>query len=279
MQLHLYRWPPSTPTSANDTSARQTLVFLHGMGGTGALWRPIAAGLEERYEVLAPDQRGHGLSQKVSTPSGYHPLAYGQDVVDTLHAEGRGRVLLIGHSMGVRSACAVAHLAPELIQGLVLIDLGLTGPAGGGLGDGLFAFLKNLPLAFESRAQARQYLTENCPDPAMGAYLAAVAISDLNGRTTFPFSRDALLETLAALNDFSVREWALEAARNGLPILALRGALSRVWDAKSYALEKALFAPFPRVRFEEFEGAGHGLPFEKRALFLERLEAFAQSLI
>ena len=37
---------------------QKKLLFLHGMGGTGALWRPILVALEKDYEVLALDQMG-----------------------------------------------------------------------------------------------------------------------------------------------------------------------------------------------------------------------------
>src|SRR5687768_17719997 len=43
--------------------SRPKILLLHGMGGTGALWRPLAAALEDHFEILAPDQRGHGGSQ------------------------------------------------------------------------------------------------------------------------------------------------------------------------------------------------------------------------
>ena len=275
MLLHMSRWPAEWPTNSVPKS---TLVFLHGMGGTGSLWRPIAAALEEQYQVLAPDQRGHGGSRSASLgadPAQFHPLEYGKDIVETLHEHGVKRAFLIGHSMGVRTACAVAHLAPDLVQGLVLIDLGFTGPAGGGLGKGLEDFLGILPSEFSSRAEARAFLSARCPDPSMGAYLAAVAMTDpQTGRTTFPFDRGALQATLQAIKNFSVRNWALEAAAVGKPILALRGENSLVWDSKAYQLEKSLFTAYPKVQFEEVPGTGHGLPFEKRAVFIQRLLNF-----
>jgi pimeloyl-ACP methyl ester carboxylesterase len=144
MELHLHRWESQGPEISK-------IVLLHGMGGTGALWRPIAAGLEDRFTVIAPDQRGHGRSRVPrsgsASASDYTPLRYGEDVVESLAPAGVSRALFVGHSMGVRTACAVAHLRSELVSGLVLVDLGLEGPAGGGLGDTLSKFLGELPTA------------------------------------------------------------------------------------------------------------------------------------
>ncbi len=110
----------------NTKEEKPRVVFLHGMGGTGALWRPIAAGLEDHFEILAPDQRGHGASRVTATPGGrdapsYTPLDYGRDVVETLDALKFHPTWIVGHSMGVRTACAAAYLKPEWIQGLVLL--------------------------------------------------------------------------------------------------------------------------------------------------------------
>src|SRR4051794_24138173 len=103
------------------------------MGGTGALWRPIAASLENHFWIMALDQRGHGGSRLVRAPGGrnaqhedYTPLSYGRDVIETLEAESFHPTWLIGHSMGVRTACAAAHLRPEWVRGLVLVDLGFS---------------------------------------------------------------------------------------------------------------------------------------------------------
>ncbi len=278
MLLHFFKWP-----SVPQATAKARLVFLHGMGGTGSLWRPVAATLEHEYEILAPDQRGHGKSQ-IPTQAGaretpqYTPLHYGKDVIETLDETGFHPAWLIGHSMGVRTACAAAHLRPDWIKGLVLIDLGLSGPAGGGLGNSLGNFLKILPMEFNSRAEARTFMDQNCPDPSIGQYLMAVSVRaptpGAPERITFPFDRAALIQTIHAARDSSVRTWVKDLASQGMPILVLRGAQSLVWSKDDFENEKAHFANAPSVHFEEIEGAGHGLPFEKRTEFARRLTQF-----
>jgi pimeloyl-ACP methyl ester carboxylesterase len=181
----------------------------------------------------------------------------------------------VGHSMGVRSACAFAHLKPEWVRGLILIDLGFSGAAGGGLGDELGTFIKILPTDFATREEARKFMEENCPDPAIAQYLMAVSKRDGNGRTVFPFDHAALIATIEAAKNTSVRKWVQELASRGMPILVLRGMNSLVWSHEEFEKEKQSLAAWPSVVFEELEGAGHGLPFEKRAWFVERLRKFA----
>jgi pimeloyl-ACP methyl ester carboxylesterase len=268
MRLSYHRWG----------SNAKKMIFLHGMGGTGALWRPIAAGLENDFEILAPDQRGHGGSIHAGATGeggGYTPLDYGRDVIETTESLGFFPYWVIGHSMGVRTACAVAYLAPERVSGLVLVDLGLSGTAGGGLGDDLAKFLKQIPMEFSSRSEARAYLTANAPDPAMGLYLLAVVQPTPSGAVGFPFDRGALIETIEAAKSTSVRNWVRSlATAQRLPVLILRGAESKVWSREDFEAERASFAGCPSVVFEEVPGTGHGLPFEKRLEFVQRLVKF-----
>ena len=121
------------PTQRDSERARDKILLLHGMGGTGALWRPIAATLENDFDILAPDQRGHGGSIVPTVPGarskpGYSPLDYGRDVIETMESLAFHPAWVVGHSMGVRSACGAAFLKPEWVRGLVLVDLGFPAP-------------------------------------------------------------------------------------------------------------------------------------------------------
>ncbi len=274
MELACKHWPALN-------SERAKWLLLHGMGGTGALWRPLAALLEDDFSVLAPDQRGHGESRVASTPGGrapasYTPLDYGQDVVETVEKQSFQPCWVLGHSMGVRTACAFAHLRPDWVKGLVLIDLGFSGVAGGGLGENLAQFIRVLPHHFASRQAAREFMHANCPDPSIAQYLMAVSVSGPNG-VHFPFDHGALAQTILAARDVSVREWIRAAAERGTPILILRGGKSLVWSHEEFEKERALLAGYPSVQFEEFTDAGHGLPFEKRTELAARLRSFASS--
>ncbi len=276
MKLNYQVWYRPQPTDEIRTKSHPRIVFLHGMGGTGALWRPIAASLEETAELLALDQRGHGKSQIPHTPGGrvapsYTPLDYGNDVIETLGNLHFHPTWIVGHSMGVRTAVAAAHLCPKWVQGLVLIDLGFSGVAGGGLGEDLATFIKVLPESFENRESARNFMAENCPDPSIAQYLMAVSVREDSGRITFPFEHSALIQTIHAARDASVREWVRELGSKQIPIHILRGQNSRVWTHEEFELERQEFSRFPSIHWIEFPGAGHGLPFEQRPAFVDYL--------
>jgi pimeloyl-ACP methyl ester carboxylesterase len=138
-------------------------------------------------------------------------------------------------------------------------------------------------MEFPSRAEARAFMSEHCPDPSIAQYLLAVSVRaptpQSPDRITFPFDHAALIQTIYAARDSSVRTWVEELALRGMPILVLRGAQSLVWSKEEFETEKAHFsqARFQgAVHFEEIEGAGHGLPFEKRVEFVQRLTRFIE---
>ena len=268
MILHTFRYPREPVTDR----VRAKLLFLHGMGGNGSLWRPIAAALEDDADILCPDQRGHGGSRvaEPTTAADYTPLISAMDVRETCAAEGFSPAWVIGHSMGVRTACGYAKLNPSAVSGLILVDLGFTGVAGGGIGEALSTFLHDLPPTFPARAAARTFLAKRCPDPSIAQYLLAVSKVDLGtGTLTFPFDHEALLKTIEASRGTEAGPWMEEFARStGRPVYILRGSESGVYRAAEFAAERAKYGSVPGVHFLEVPGASHGLPFEKRPEFV-----------
>jgi esterase len=269
MELFFQRWN----SAESIVQHKPKLVLLHGMGGTGSLWRPIGASLEDTVDILAPDQRGHGKSQVPHIPGSrnepkYTPLDYGSDLIETLERLAFHPTWLVGHSMGVRTAAAAAHLSPEFVKGLILVDLGFSGVAGGGLGENLAQFLRMLPQEFPSREEARAFMTIHCPDPSIAQYLMAVSVRGPEGHLTFPFDHAALIQTIQAARDVSVRGWVRELGSRGMPMIILRGEKSLVWSHEEFLKEKETFQDLKSIQFIEVPNAGHGLPFEQRPTFV-----------
>ena len=279
MELFYSMWPTALTALSKAEYRTQNhpwICFFHGLGGVGKLWRPISSQIENKFNILAPDQRGHGQSIPANPENeDYTALQCAADLENTIPDSICPNMWLVGHSMGVRTASARAHLKPNLTNGLVLIDLGLSGPAGGGIGTVLRTFLDRLPEKFSNRSEARIFLEAHCPDPAIVQYLLAVLEKNSRDETVgFPFSRSALIKTIDQAPLSHTDEWAWEFAKSGGPILFLRGEKSGVWSKSDFEKTKEKFLVFPHVEFDEFNGAGHGLPFEKRLEFVSRLTEF-----
>ncbi len=95
----------------------ETIVMLHGYGGTHRAWDGVAAALSpERYLPLAIDLPGHGASADAE-----RPITFAGCVAHVLAAAPE-RFVLCGYSLGGRIGLHVALAAPERVSRLVLVS-------------------------------------------------------------------------------------------------------------------------------------------------------------
>jgi lipase len=108
-----------------NRSGATTVVAVHGITANHRSFALLAEALP-RHRLLAPDLRGRGASRTLPGPWGIDRHA--EDVGGLITAEGRGPVVLVGHSMGGFVAAALVRRFPDLVSGLLLIDGGLPFP-------------------------------------------------------------------------------------------------------------------------------------------------------
>jgi pimeloyl-ACP methyl ester carboxylesterase len=108
-RLRYYEWPGEGPN----------LILLHGSSGYGLMFEWTANYLGNRFHVYAPDQRGHGDSDK---PDGtYSAQEYAEDLHQFMQALGIGSAVVGGHSLGGRVSQVFAATHPEATLGVILI--------------------------------------------------------------------------------------------------------------------------------------------------------------
>ena len=110
VKIHYYRTSEEKPP----------LVLLHGLTDNGLCWERLALKLENLYDLVLIDARGHGLSD--APESGYHPEDHAADVAAVISELGLQTPALIGHSMGAMTAIVAAANYPHLIGGVLLED-------------------------------------------------------------------------------------------------------------------------------------------------------------
>lgn len=101
--------------------AKPPLVLLHGFSDSGMCWLPVARELEAEWDVILPDARGHGKSQRVRPEEMVDSPA---DVAGLIQALELERPVVGGHSMGGNTAGMLGARYPELVRGLILEDPG-----------------------------------------------------------------------------------------------------------------------------------------------------------
>src|SRR5271170_7426785 len=87
------------------------VVFLHCWGGSSRTWDRVLAALPPRYRTVAIDQRGWGSSEHPS--SGFSVADLANDTAGAIEALGLERYILVGHSMGGKTAQFLASRRPK----------------------------------------------------------------------------------------------------------------------------------------------------------------------
>ncbi len=100
---------------------QRTLVFIHGFGGQARQWAYQIREFSSVNRVIAPDLRGHGLSDK---PSGPYTLDSILDDLDALlsNLKVAPPIVLLGHSFGGAIVTEFALRHPDQVERLVLIS-------------------------------------------------------------------------------------------------------------------------------------------------------------
>jgi pimeloyl-ACP methyl ester carboxylesterase len=95
------------------------LLMLHSTGFGHWMWAPHAAELSRHFHVYAPDQRGHGDSDKVAGFAFDNLAADMEAVFQTL---GLRELYAVGHSAGATTLACHAALHPGAIKRLLMVE-------------------------------------------------------------------------------------------------------------------------------------------------------------
>src|SRR5215813_1603481 len=90
--------------NVESTGTGDPLVLLHGFTGSAATWKSHAEAFARRFQVIAVDLHGHGLSDSPADPQRYSIEHCAEDLLAILDHFGYQRVNLLGYSMGGRVA-------------------------------------------------------------------------------------------------------------------------------------------------------------------------------
>ena len=243
---------------------RCPLVVLHGLFGSRSNWRTLGRRLAQHRDVYLLDAVNHGLSPRAET-MGYREQS--ADLLAFLEAERLPQPVLIGHSMGGKTAMLGALRAPDRVAGLVVVDIApvpypATGNGAGAHAD-LIGAMKRLPLrTLTSRRMADRTLAGTVEDPSLRAFLLHSLVRAPDGSFEWQLNLRVLTSALPELRDFPLDE--LEPTHGGARFegttLFLLGGSSEYVRPNGRSTARALF---PRAHFEVIPGAGHWLHAER----------------
>ncbi len=105
------------------------LLLLHGYPQTHVMWHKVAPELSKQYTLVIPDLRGYGASAKPPTDADHTPYskrAMATDMVGLMTLLGHKRFAVLAHDRGGRVAHRLAVDHPDLVRGMVILDIAPT---------------------------------------------------------------------------------------------------------------------------------------------------------
>jgi len=240
------------------------IVILHGLLGSSRNWRSVASELARHHRVCALDMRNHGTSPH-SGPFTLDEMAADVEMWIKTHFASE-MVTLLGHSLGGKTAMKVACRSPELVRGLMIVDI--SSEAAPRRWTHVFKAMQDIDLrTLRDRKEAEDLLEANgIEDWAFRKFLSS-NLETKDGHWRWKIGLDAL-----AKSGDELVSTVLETGQHfDGPTLLIRGAKS---DFAPDADIPAMRTHFPALRVETIPGAAHNIHIEATRLFLDCVRVF-----
>jgi pimeloyl-ACP methyl ester carboxylesterase len=241
------------------------LIILHGLFGSSDNWLPQARMLADVSHVYLVDLRNHGQSPH-SNEFNYDVMA--DDVAEFIEAQGISSPLLLGHSMGGKTAMTLALRNPDLPSGIIVVDVAPRQYPN--QHDKIVEGLLAMPLSeLKSRQDADEALSPYEPEPAVRQFLLKNLKRESSGGFSWKMNLDVISRNISEV---------ARAVGNGStfpgPALFLRGARSPyIADGDLKGIRRL----FPAAKLETFD-TGHWIQAEKPRELVDRVKSFLAGL-
>ncbi len=245
-----------------ETGQGLPLIILHGLFGSSDNWASVAKRIGEYYKVYTVDQRNHGQSPK-SEEFTYAAMA--EDLKTFIEENDIKDPVVLGHSMGGKTAMTFALKYPELLRKLIVVDIAP----------------KAYPLHHETileglnSVKLNQVRSRKDADVALSNYISELGIRQFllknlyrneEGSFDWRINLPVITEKIANVGE----EMQTDESFNK-PTLFIRG------EASNYVLDEDqenIKALFTRAQVKTIRNAGHWVHAEQPEPFVKMLLEF-----
>ena len=231
------------------------VLCLPGLTRNSKDFAALAEALAARFRVVCPDQRGRGHSERDSDPARYRPDRYCADMLALLDTLGVARAHIVGTSLGGLMAVMLAATQRARVGAIVLNDVGPELDPRGIARIAGYVGKQQQPCSLaEAIERIAAVNGEAFPDYTAADWLAMVANTCIVEQDQVLLDYDAAIAQGMADGSATPDLWPLFGLLRGLPVLALRGALSDILSAATLA---AMAERLPGLEAVEVPQRGH----------------------
>jgi esterase len=223
----------------------QPIIILHGLFGMLDNWQTIAKKLAENYSVFAVDQRNHGRSPH---DPGMNHKVMAEDLQEFMQQQWIHKAFVLGHSMGGKTAMQLALDFPEMVEKLIVVDIGPFSNSGGH--EVIFDALLSMDLKkIKSRKEADDFLSTKIPQFGVRQFL----LKNLSGNKAGEYFWKMNLPVIYKHYSEILAKVDVNEPFEG-DTLFIRGGKSNYINEGDFPAFKNIF---PNAQLKTIENAGH----------------------
>lgn len=243
----------------------EPLLILHGFLGMGDNWKSLGNKFSENYEVHLMDQRNHGRSF-FDDEFNYEVLV--DDLLNYMNHHQLKKTIILGHSMGGKTAMLFAVTHPEKVDKIIIADIGPKFYPRHH--DTILEGLSTIDFSKQkSRSEVEKVLKSYIPEWGIRQFLLKNVYWKTKEQLAFRFNLGVLLENIdeigTALPSLTVYQGKT---------LFLKGENSGYITKDDIPLIKA---HFPKAEIKTVKNAGHWLHAENPQDFYNYVAEFLQN--
>jgi pimeloyl-ACP methyl ester carboxylesterase len=238
------------------------LLILHGYFGMSDNWKTLGNQFSEDYQVHLIDQRNHGRSFHADEFN-YELLA--EDLLSYIKHHQLENVILLGHSMGGKTAMQFSVTHPDLIKQLIVADI--SPKSYPPHHNAILAALNSVDFSKQNtRGAVDKKLAELIPQIGVRQFLLKNVYWKEKGKLAYRFNLQSLTE-----NNPEVGKALPSFTTFAKPTLFLKGSKSDYITENEYGI---IEAHFPDSKIVTISNAGHWLHAENPKDFYKEVCLF-----
>lgn len=233
------------------------MLLIPGITSPAITWGFVAERLAERYDVHVLDVRGRGLSEGGDLD--YSLDAMADDAIALVQACGLEKPVVLGHSMGARTAIRAARKDPDPFGGLILVDPPVSGPG-----------RRAYPSAWPWYGDSIRLAQKGCSAKDMRAFCPTWTDEQVALRAEWLHTcQYTAIKT--AYDGFHTDDIHADLPHLKLPLRLVKAGAAPVIGAEDLAEIQTLA---PHIETRIVEGAGHMIPWDDLDGFLAAVMDF-----
>lgn len=239
------------------------LLILHGFLGMSDNWKTLGREFAEAgYQVHLLDQRNHGRSPHSDE---FNYLVMAKDVKEYIDTNGLENCILMGHSMGGKTAMTAACLFPHVVQKLIVVDIApkYYAPHHQEILRGMTAVDE---ADLSSRGEAEDLLSTYVKEPDVRLFLLKNLYWKSKGKLALRLNLPALIENIEAIGEALPEDQVYSK-----PTLFVKGERSNYIKEEDLGLIRK---HFPSSEIATIPGAGHWVHAENKKAFYRVIMSF-----